>query len=93
MYAIRSYYECVEPSRDYILPFGKGLVVLEADASDKDAGKALCVVTYGMGVHWALGAAKSFPGRITIVDLRTLVPLDTTLIYAEAQKHGSYNFV
>lgn len=78
----------VEPARDYILPFGKGRIVTEADQDHRESGEAMCVVTYGMGVHWALGAAKQFPGLVTIVDLRTLVPLDTELVYEAVRSHG-----
>jgi 2-oxoisovalerate dehydrogenase E1 component len=80
--------KCLEPARDYILPFGKGLVVLEAEESLKQSGKALCIVTYGMGVHWSLNASKKFQGMISIIDLRTLVPLDTELIYEYVRAHG-----
>jgi 2-oxoisovalerate dehydrogenase E1 component len=79
---------CIEPARDYILPFGKGLVVLDAEDENKQSGQAVCIVTYGMGVHWAMNAAKGFPGQVTIVDLRTLVPLDTSLIYSNVNVHG-----
>jgi 2-oxoisovalerate dehydrogenase E1 component len=78
----------VEPARDYLLPFGKGLLVLEASQESVASGQSLCIVTYGMGVHWALNAAKRFPGRISIIDLRTLVPLDTELIYKTVDAHG-----
>ena len=40
------------------------------------------------GVHWALKAAKEFEGRITILDLRSLVPLDEHLIYTTVREHG-----
>ena len=46
------------------------------------------VVTYGMGVHWALNAAKAFSGNIEILDLRTLFPLDTSMIFERAKAHG-----
>lgn len=78
----------IEPARDYILPFGKGRVVLEAGAEARDTGSALCIVTYGMGVHWALNAARQFEGKVTIIDLRTLVPLDEELIYEHVASHG-----
>ncbi len=78
----------VEPARDYVLPFGKGKIVLEAGSTHRETGAALCIITYGMGVHWALGAAKQFPGMITIVDLRTLVPLDMELVSGTVQSHG-----
>ncbi len=78
----------IEPDEDYVIPFGKGRIALEADAAKAANGEALVVVTYGMGVHWALNAAKDYEGRITILDLRTLNPLDTDLIYSEVRKHN-----
>lgn len=78
----------VEPSRDYILPFGKGLCVLEADAALTDAGETCCIITYGMGVYWAKAAAEEFPGQVAIIDLRTLYPLDEDLIYMTVRRHG-----
>jgi 2-oxoisovalerate dehydrogenase E1 component len=78
----------IEPAKDYVLPFGKGNIVLEAEQSARESGTALCVVTYGMGVHWALGAAKKFKDQITIIDLRTLVPLDSELLFSQVEKHG-----
>ncbi|HWN88082.1 MAG TPA: thiamine pyrophosphate-dependent enzyme, partial [Chitinophagaceae bacterium] len=71
----------IEPSRDYILPFGKANVVLTADKSKVDNGESCCIITYGMGVYWAKAAAKKFPGQIEIVDLRTLFPLDEEMIF------------
>ncbi len=80
---------CVEPDADYIVPFGKARVVLEADAAAISSGESLAVITYGMGVHWALNAAQdNFPGQIEIVDLRTLSPLDEEAMYAAARRHG-----
>ena len=46
------------------------------------------VVTYGMGVYWAQAAAKAFPGRITLIDLRTLVPLDEDTVMEQVRAHG-----
>ena len=40
-----------------------------------------------MGVHWSINAAKNFPGKVTIVDLRTLVPLDEEMIYQQVKLH------
>ena len=78
----------IEPSRDYILPFGKANIVLTADEDAIDNGESVCVITYGMGVYWAKTAAKKFNGSIEIVDLRTLFPLDEALIYSTVKKHG-----
>ena len=78
----------VEPAEDYIIPLGKGNVVLKA-AEDKIAGgESCCVITYGMGVYWAKAAAKKFPAQIEIVDLRTLFPLDEALVFDTVKKHG-----
>lgn len=78
----------IEPSRDYILPFGKGNIVLHADDDYVENGESVCIVTYGMGVYWAKAAAKNFVGQIEIIDLRTLFPLDEHLIYSTVKKHG-----
>ncbi len=78
----------VEPDRDYILPLGKGAVVLEATEEAVDNGESICVITYGMGVHWAKNAAKQYPGQVEVIDLRTIYPLDEELVYATVKKHG-----
>ena len=54
-----------------------------------EAGEDLSIITYGMGVHWAMEVAKNHPEiSIDIVDLRTLAPLDTEAIYASVRKTG-----
>lgn len=78
----------VTPDRDYVIPFGKGRMVLEADEEKQKEKASLLIVTYGMGVHWALNAAKDFDGQVSILDLRTLAPLDMELVYGEVRKHG-----
>ncbi|MDX1942040.1 MAG: thiamine pyrophosphate-dependent enzyme [Saprospiraceae bacterium] len=78
----------IEPDEDYIIPFGKGRIALAANKEKVEKGESLLVVTYGMGVHWALNAAKQFDGRVEILDLRTLYPLDEALIYDLSKKHG-----
>jgi 2-oxoisovalerate dehydrogenase E1 component len=78
----------IEPDEDYVLPFGKGKVVLEADQEQVENGNSICVITYGMGVYWAKAAAKHFTGSVEVVDLRTLYPLDEELVYATVKKHG-----
>lgn len=77
-----------EPSRDYVIPFGKGRVALQPDAGKVKEGDSMCVITYGMGVHWALNAAKNFQGRLEIIDLRSLCPLDEELVFDTVKKHG-----
>jgi len=77
-----------EPSRDYIIPLGKANIVLQADEDSVELGESCCVITYGMGVYWAKAAAKNYPGKIEIVDLRTLFPLDEELVFTTVKKHG-----
>lgn len=78
----------IEPSRDYVIPLGKGNIVLQAAAEKIKIGESCCVITYGMGVYWSKAAAKNFIGRIEIIDLRTLFPLDEELIFSTVKKHG-----
>ncbi|MDZ4681883.1 MAG: thiamine pyrophosphate-dependent enzyme [Saprospiraceae bacterium] len=78
----------VEPDENYVVPFGKARLALEASETAVNKGESLLIVTYGMGVHWALNVAKGFEGRLSILDLRTLFPLDETAIYEQARLHG-----
>ncbi len=80
--------KCPLPDEDYIIPLGVGRIVLEAKEDLIDQGQAICVVTYGMGVHWSLTASKQFEGQVTILDLRSLVPLDEKLVYDTVRSHG-----
>lgn len=78
----------IEPAEDYILPFGKGNIILEADKTETEKGRTMLLVTYGMGIYWAKEAAKNFAGRVEIIDLRTLIPLDEKLVFERAKLHG-----
>lgn len=80
--------KCPEPDEDYIIPFGKGRVFQKASQEKTDNGDSIAVITYGMGVHWAVNASKNFPGCIEIIDLRTLYPMDDELVYETVSKHG-----
>ena len=77
-----------EPSEDYVIPFGKARVVLNCSDEALNNGETVGVVTYGMGVYWALAAAKKLPGNVEILDLRTLAPYDQEAVYNLAKKHG-----
>lgn len=79
---------CIEPDKDYIVPFGKGLLVEQASEAAIEMGSSMCIITYGMGVHWAKNAAKEFDEQIDVVDIRTIFPLDEELIYETVRKHG-----
>jgi 2-oxoisovalerate dehydrogenase E1 component len=83
----------IEPDEDYIIPFGKARVVQEANQSLIDKGESAVIITYGRGVYWALEATKEIEGRVEIVDLRTLNPLDHEKINEVAQKHGKVMLV
>ena len=70
-----------EPDEDYLLPFGKARIV--------KAGDDLTIVTYGLMVHKALAAAKTVEkegASVEVIDLRSLVPLDSETIFASIQK-------
>ena len=75
----------IEPSKDYLIPFGKANIVLETDTNELNT---ICVITYGMGVHWAIGAAKNHIGKVEIIDLRTINPIDEKLIFEKVNVHG-----
>ncbi|MDL5045748.1 thiamine pyrophosphate-dependent enzyme [Oscillatoria amoena NRMC-F 0135] len=77
-----------EPDEDYIIPLGKASIVLHADQDKVDAGESVVVITYGMGVYWTKQAAKEFPGRIELLDLRSLNPLDWDAVVASVKNHG-----
>jgi 2-oxoisovalerate dehydrogenase E1 component len=65
----------------YTVEIGKARTISE--------GTDISVITYGMGVHWAMEAAEKNPSiSIDIIDLRTLAPLDTEAIYNSVRKTG-----
>jgi len=78
----------VEPDENYVIPFGKARTVQSAVAGGSGSQSTISVITYGMGVYWAKNAAKKFPGRIEIIDLRTIVPLDERTVFESVQKHS-----
>jgi 2-oxoisovalerate dehydrogenase E1 component len=69
------------PDAYYSIPFGQANIVVKGDR--------LTVVTYGMGVHWAMAYAEQHKEQsIEVIDLRTLAPLDTDTIYTSVKKTG-----
>ncbi len=78
----------IEPGKDYILPLGIANIVVQASDYKIESENTCCVITYGMGVYWAKTAAKNFDGRVEVIDLRTLFPLDEELIFSTVKKHG-----
>ncbi len=71
-----------EVSEDYFtIPFGQARLVKE--------GNDLTIVTYGLGVHWAIEALSNNPNiQADLIDLRTLAPLDIETIYTSVRKTG-----
>lgn len=71
------------PEDDYVVPIGK--------ADVKREGGDITVVTYGVGVHWALEAAERVAGEgvsVEVLDLRTLLPLDRHAVLESVRKTG-----
>ena len=79
-YLYRSLKEEV-PEEYYTTEIGKANVV--------STGDDLTIITYGLGVHWAVQEMKNRPDiQAEIIDLRSLVPLDTETIYTSVKKTG-----
>jgi 2-oxoisovalerate dehydrogenase E1 component len=78
----------IEPDEEYVIPFGKARTVLEADINHSSNGNSVGIITYGRGVYWSLEAAKSFEGKVEILDLRSLNPLDHEAMNDLCQRHG-----
>ena len=69
------------PDGYYTIPFG--------EANFINNGMDLSIITYGMGVHWALDyISKNSDISIELLDLRTLIPLDKKSIEQTVKKTG-----
>lgn len=65
----------------YTTEIGKARVV--------EVGTEVSIITYGMGVHWALDTLEKHPNiSADLIDLRTLAPLDLETIVASVNKTG-----
>lgn len=72
-----------EPHADFLVPLGKAAVTRE--------GTDLTIVTWGAIVYRALNAARQLEKEgvsVEIVDVRSMMPLDTETILASAKKTG-----
>jgi 2-oxoisovalerate dehydrogenase E1 component len=78
----------IEPDDEYVIPFGKARVVKEANPVFVESGESCVIITYGRGVYWSLEAEKQFEGKIEIIDLRTLNPVDFDTVNEVTKKHG-----
>lgn len=68
------------PNDYYTVEIGKANTIKE--------GSELTIITYGLGVHWARDFAADSNYSIEVIDLRTLLPLDTEAIYNSVRKTG-----
>jgi len=69
------------PENYYTLELGKAKI--------RSIGNDVTIITYGLGVHWALEIIKSFKNdSIEIIDLNTLVPWDKELVFNSIKKTG-----
>lgn len=78
----------IEPDEEYVVPIGKARIVKKADAKFVESGESCAIITYGRGVYWTLEAMKQFEGRVELIDLRSLSPVDEETIAAAAKRHG-----
>ncbi|MBK8052319.1 MAG: tungsten formylmethanofuran dehydrogenase [Saprospiraceae bacterium] len=74
------------PAKDYVLPLGKGLMIQESALVKTQ--NCVLIVTYGMGVHWALNIDDDIKDKVGILDLRTLYPLDEDLIFSKSKEYS-----
>jgi 2-oxoisovalerate dehydrogenase E1 component beta subunit len=71
------------PKEEYAIPFGKGEIARK--------GKDLTLIGWGAQHHQNLEAAKLAEQEgidVEVINLRTLNPLDETLIFSSVQKTG-----
>lgn len=69
------------PQDYYTTEIGKAKLVRE--------GNDLTIVTYGLGVHWAMEALDQMPDlSADLIDLRTLLPWDKEAVIASVKKTG-----
>jgi 2-oxoisovalerate dehydrogenase E1 component len=70
------------PGDDYEIPFGKARIHRE--------GTDLSIITYGTPVHWCIRAADQLKERegiqAEVIDIRTVVPLDSETIFNSVRK-------
>jgi 2-oxoisovalerate dehydrogenase E1 component len=69
-----------DPGPGHVVPFGQAARLVE--------GEALTLVTWGAMVYSALEAASRHPGRVEVLDLRTIVPWDREAVLASVRKTG-----
>ena len=67
------------PEGDYYVEIGKAKIIQEGDSAS--------IITYGLGVHWAVEYAAKHPEQsIEIIDLRSLQPWDKEAVEQSVKK-------
>jgi len=69
------------PEGHYSLPIGEARIARD--------GRDATIVTYGVGVRWALAAAEAFGGdgvEIEVIDLRSLMPWDVEAVVSSVRR-------
>ncbi len=69
-----------DPGPDYVIPFGRAAILTQ--------GMELTLVTWGAMVYVCLEAADRFPGKVEVIDLRTIVPWDRQTVLTSIAKTG-----
>jgi 2-oxoisovalerate dehydrogenase E1 component len=68
------------PEAYYTTPIGQAALAAE--------GHDLSIITYGMGVRWALQVCQELKVSADILDLRTLLPWDQEAVRRTVEKNG-----
>jgi 2-oxoisovalerate dehydrogenase E1 component len=69
------------PEGHYTLEIGKSHVIRE--------GKSFCILTYGLGVHWAMSFINQYPElSIYLLDLYSLQPWDKEAVFKAVKATG-----
>jgi len=81
---LQSYARSNDPGPDHVVPFGRAAI--------RRSGSDVTIVTWGALVQRSLEAADRLHRRtqmqVEVIDLRTLVPLDSATIFASVRKTG-----
>jgi 2-oxoisovalerate dehydrogenase E1 component len=73
------------PGDDYCLPFGTAAKLTD--------GNELTLITWGAMLHRCMEAIKAFPRRITLLDLRTILPWDKASVLESLHNTGKIMIV
>jgi 2-oxoisovalerate dehydrogenase E1 component len=68
------------PGDDYCLPFGQAARLLDGDG--------LTVVSWGAMIYRCLDAARAYPGQVSLLDLRTVIPWDQETVLESVRRTG-----